>query len=138
MPPWKPEPGFGKFLHERRLTDGGAGLQVGQVGRPLAEIQLADARADGPGTDKDDSPAARSDGMNLGRERRDPGAIQNALGIGEHVGADLHDDGARFGEELMAHRSHRTGGMIFAAAAPSRTNCTAMPASTKPSTRPRT
>ena len=21
MPPWKPEPGFGKFLHERRLTD---------------------------------------------------------------------------------------------------------------------
>jgi len=26
MPPWKPEPGFGKFDHERRLTDQQIGL----------------------------------------------------------------------------------------------------------------
>ena len=91
-------------LHEGSLADGGAGLQMGQVGRPLAEVQLADAGADGPGADENHLPAPFPDAVELRRQRGDAPAVEHPLRVRQHVRADLHDDGARFAQQLRPHR----------------------------------
>ncbi len=95
-------------LHQSRLPDRGAGLEMRQVGGPLAETEFADARADGSRADQHDLPARRADAVQLVGERLDAVAIEPPGRVGQHVGADLDDDGVRPGDDFLANRiDHR-------------------------------
>ena len=51
--------------HEKALADGGASLQVPQVGRPAAEVQVANARPNGPGADQRNLSPTLADTLHL-------------------------------------------------------------------------
>src|SRR5439155_20393465 len=79
--------------HQERLPDGGAGLQVPQVGGPLAQGEPADAGADGAGADQGDAAAGLAQAVQLVGQGLQAGRLQGAVGAGQDVGADLDDDG---------------------------------------------
>ena len=86
--------------HQEALADGGTGLEVRQVGRPLAEAEPADAGADGPGADQGDLAAGGADALELVGQGLDAAPVERAVGVGQHVGADLDDHRAGPGENL--------------------------------------
>ena len=79
-------------LHEGRLADGGAGLQVRQVGRPPAQPEPADPRPDRPGANQGHPPAAGPESGELVGQGLDAAAVQGPGRVGQHVGADLDHD----------------------------------------------
>jgi hypothetical protein len=91
-------------LHECRLADGGAGLQVGQVGGALAEPEFADAGTNGSRTDEYDLAARRADSVELIRQRLDPQAIQFPRRIRQHVGPHLDDHRVRPADDFASSR----------------------------------
>src|SRR5437763_13827726 len=67
--------------HEDALADGGAGLELPQAGRPLAESELTDTGPDGSRGNQDDLPAGRFQALDLVGERADAGAVEGATGV---------------------------------------------------------
>ena len=87
--------------HEEGLADGGAGLQLPQVGGAFAQAEPADAGADGPGTDQGDLPAGGAEAVDLVGQGLHLRRFERAVGAGQHVGADLHDHGVRQGDDFL-------------------------------------
>jgi hypothetical protein len=82
-------------LHQRRLTDCGARLQVREVGRSAGEPEATDPGADRAGGDEHDFPPAGPRPVELVGERVDAVPVEPPGRVGEHVRADLHDDRSR-------------------------------------------
>ena len=102
-------------LDQAALADRRNRLQPGQFLRAAGEPHPPHAGPHGPRTDEHDLPAAREDGVELAAEGLDPGGVEQAVGSGEHAGADLHDDHPCRGDELVTqgvgHRgNHGRGG----------------------------
>ena len=91
-------------LHERRLADRRARLELRQVGGALAEPELADAGADGPAGDEHAPPAGGADAVELLGERPDAVGVEPPGGVGEDVGADLDDDRVRPRDDVLTDR----------------------------------
>ena len=100
--------------HQERLSDGGAGLKLAQVGGAFGQAESADAGADGPGTDEGHLAAGGPQAVDLVGESLDARRFQRAVGAGEHVGADLDDDGVGQGDDFLPdrieHRNPRSKG----------------------------
>ena len=90
--------------HQEGLTDGGARLELAQVGRTLAEVEPAHAGSDGAGTDQDDFAAGGAEALNLIRQRLHAGRLQGAVAAGQHVGADFDHDGMSQGDDFLPNR----------------------------------
>ena len=69
-------------LHERRLADGRARLEVRQVGGPAGQLELADPRANRPGSHQRDLPAALPQAGDLIGERLHTAAVERPRGVG--------------------------------------------------------
>jgi hypothetical protein len=93
-------------LHEGRLADGGARLQVRQVHGPLAQPEAADPGPDRPGTDQRDPPAAGPEPGELVGQGLDAAAVQGAGRVGQHVGADLDHDRVGPADDVGAVGGH--------------------------------
>ena len=78
--------------HEPRLADGGARLQFGEFAGPFFIAQRAHARADGAGGDEHDFLAGFSQRGDLGDELFQLRRVGLLAAVGEHAGAEFHDD----------------------------------------------
>ena len=90
--------------HQERLADRGARLELAQVGGASAEAEPAHAGADGPGADQGDLAAGGAQPVQLVGQGLHAGRLQGAVGPGQHVGADLDDDGVGQGDDFLANR----------------------------------
>ena len=82
----------GIHRHEARLADGGARLQFGEVAGTFFITQRAHARADGAGGDEHDFLAGFSQRGELGDELFQLRRVGLLAAVGEHAGAEFHDD----------------------------------------------
>ena len=93
------------------LPDGGHGLQMRQIGRPLIQAQTPHARADGAGADQHDLTSRIGRRAQLTRKRRDSLAIQRADLVGQHPRADLHNKHLGASSDFLTQQiGHRRGG----------------------------
>jgi len=83
---------FGIHRHEARLADGGTGLQFREFARTFFITQRAHARADGAGGDEHDFPAGFSQRGDLRDELFQLRRVGLLAAVGEHAGAEFHDD----------------------------------------------
>jgi hypothetical protein len=87
-----PREKFGIHRHEARLADGGARLQFGEFARTFGITQRAHARADGAGGDEHDFLAGFSQRGDLRDELFQLRRVGLFAAVGEHAGAEFHDD----------------------------------------------
>ena len=81
---------------------------MAKVGRPLAEPEAPDPRANCPRTDQGDLPSSVADALHLVRQRLHAHRVECPVGAGEDVGADLDDDGPRQSNDFLSDRiEHR-------------------------------
>src|SRR5262249_42388919 len=69
----------------------------------------ADAAADGAGADHGDLASGGAEAVDLVGQRLKAGRLQGAVGAGEHVGADLDDDGVGQGDDFLADGVEHAG-----------------------------
>ena len=82
--------------HKLRLANGGAGLQVGQVGGALVHSEHAHAGADGAGRHDNDLPAGLALGCHLGDQLLYLAGIDLFAAAGQNAGAKLDHHAAGF------------------------------------------
>ena len=68
---------FGPGVHQSPLPDGGDGLELGQIGRALGQVQFAHAGADRAGADDRHLKSALTKLGHLRGDRADERAIQS-------------------------------------------------------------
>src|SRR5207245_2889299 len=82
--------------------------ELAQVGGAFAQPQAPDTGADGPGADQGHLAAGLADALHLVGQRLQALGRQPAVGAGQHVGADLDDDGVSQGDHFLPDRiEHR-------------------------------
>jgi hypothetical protein len=94
-------------LDEKRLADGGDGLQFGEVGRAALQAEQTDAGADSAAADQHDALAHRADRVDLFGEAVDAFLIQPAVGMSQDASPHFDDDGVGCCGELLALRIGR-------------------------------
>ena len=87
-----PRKQLGVHGHEPRLADGGAGLQFRQFVGPFFITQRAHARADGARGDEHDFLAGFFQRGDLGNELFQLRRVGLLAAVGEHPGAEFHDE----------------------------------------------
>ena len=90
--------------HEPGLTDGGAGLEFGEVGRTFAVAEDAHAGANGTGGDEQDFLAGFATGGDLGDQLLHLGEVGSFPGIREDTGPDLHHNPENVFQQRGAHQ----------------------------------
>ena len=80
--------------HQAGLADGGAGLQLGNIGGPFLVAQSAHARPHRAGTDNDDLFALGAHGGDLGGQLADLLQIGLLAAVGQDAGAQFDHDAA--------------------------------------------
>ena len=82
--------------HEAGLADGGAGLDLGEIGGALGKAEALDAEADGAGADDEDLVAELAEGGDGLDEAAEEAEGDAAVGAHDNVGAELDDDAAQW------------------------------------------
>ncbi len=77
---------------EAALSDGGHGLQMGQIGGPTRQSQPPHARPDGPGADQHHLSPRRQHAVHLIDQLLDALLVEWPVAAGEHARAHLHHD----------------------------------------------
>src|SRR5690606_9115714 len=90
-------------LDESALTDGGGGLEFGQVGGASFPAKTTDAGGDGPAAHQDDLPPVEPEAGQLVGDGGDAGVVEGAVLAGEDAAADLHHDGVGGGHDFLAN-----------------------------------
>ena len=90
-------------FHQVALSDGGDGLQLGEIAGPLGELELAEPRADGARSDQRHVAAGGHQFVQFLGQRGDALAVEQAAGAGEHARADFDHDGVGRGGDFLTH-----------------------------------
>ena len=90
-------------LDQPALPDGGHGLQMGQIGRPLRQTEPPDAGPDGPAAHQHDVPLLVHQPDDLLGDRRHAVLVERAVVVRQHARADLDHDGLRAGGNFLAN-----------------------------------
>lgn len=89
--------------HEAALSDGGAGLELGDFAGAGVVAEDAHAGADGAGGDEDRFEAGGAEGGELGDELGELDLVGAFAGVGEDAGTEFDDDASGLAEERGAH-----------------------------------
>ena len=87
----------------------GAGIQQGTL--PDRRPTGADPRTDGPGTDEGDLAARLAHALDLVCEPCEPRWVERPVWPGQHVRADLYDDGMSAGDDGLSHQIGHASGL---------------------------
>src|SRR5262249_29695119 len=99
--------------HQVALPDGGTRLQVGKIGRALAQSQAADTGPDGTGADERNLPARLAATLNLVGKGGHASRVEDAVGTGEDVGPYLDNHGVGQGNNFLTDRIDHGNGASY-------------------------